>query len=351
MPGTNNRKWSQRVERDVATTRDFVEVKERERDAARTEEQSKDDRAVISASKPKARKAKEAEQMKETKAAAKIAKEAKKVEFRLAKEAEKAEREKDRLEKKAQQAEKKEKKKEKKRRTEEWGGALGESEDESEAKVDTDDDKIALPWQDWVVMAHEKVSEEKCCRFRVAVYGYPPEEGEEEVWATYQNMKTDNAQEKIDKYIQDHANFPPYSDLLIATKRKPKVGLPPAAQVDKTSPCRHGDFQGCYIKEDHPGHCKTGGYLHDLECGGVGCKKTFAPDLKEVKRLGKNNASRPTSDKPVYCCVNIAGRTGVYREEVCKHALCNECWSQAMLADDEGKSAAAGTKRRATRSN
>ena len=32
-------------------------------------------------------------------------------------------------------------------------------------------------------------------------------------------------------------------------------------------------------------------------------------------------------------------------------ALRDECWSQAMLADDEGKSAAAGTKRRASRCN
>jgi hypothetical protein len=353
-PPANNQKRLQRMERDLVKNRDYMEAKERERDAARTAMQSTDNQAVISASKPKAKKAREAEAVKQAKAAKQIDKAADKAKAAAdrekLKQAKTADREKVRLEKKNEQMKKKKKKEEKKRRTDEWDGAgRSEGEDESETTVDPDAEKVALPWKEWVVMAH--VSEEGCCRFQVAVYGYPPEEGEEEVWATYKNIKSDHAQELIDKYIQDHANFPPYSDLLIRTKRQPKEKVTPPAQVDNTSPCRHGDYQGSYIKEDHPGHCKTGGYLHKIECAGVDCKKTFAPDLKEVKRLGINNASRPTSDKPVYCCVNIAGRTGVYREEVCKHALCNECWSRAMLADDEGKTAAAGTKRRATRSN
>jgi hypothetical protein len=328
-PAANDRKRLQRMERDLAQNRDYMERKERERDATRTDVQSTDNQAVISASKPKAKKARDAEAAKQAKAAAQMAKAAEKAAANQAKTADKA---KAQLEKKAQQMEKKKKKEMKKKGTDEWGGpGRSGGDDESETTVDADANKIALPWKGWVVMAHEKVSEGECCRFRVAMYGYPPEEGEEELWATYQNIKSDGAKELIDKYIQDHANFPPYSDLLIRTKRQPKQAVPAPAQVDKTSPCRHGDYQGSYIKEDHPGHCKPGGYLHDVGCAGVDCKKTFASDLKEVKRLGKNNASRPTSDKPVYCCVNIAGRTGVYREEVCKQALCNECWSQAII--------------------
>jgi hypothetical protein len=334
------------MERELAKNQDTFEKKEREKDEARTAAQSKAFREVIAANKPKAKKAKEGKAVRQAKAVAKIAKAAGKAEAKQAKEAEKARVQLAKAKKRVEQAE--DKKNKGKKKTWQWSG--DESEDEPEIEEDGND-KESLHWKEWVVMAHEKVVlGEDRCRFHVAMYGYPSKAGEQEIWAERKNFVSDGARELIDKYIEEHANYPPYSDLLITTKRNPKKAAPPLAQVDKSSPCHHGDFQGSYKKEDHPGHCKTGGYLHELECGGVGCKKTFAPDLKEVQRLGKNYAARPTGDKPVYCCVNISGRTGIYREKVCKHALCNECWSQAMLADDEGKTTA-GTRRRATRSD
>ena len=67
MPGSNKRKRWQQVERDAAKKQGCLERKERDRDAARTEAQSRVNQAVISERKPKAKKAREAEVMKEKK--------------------------------------------------------------------------------------------------------------------------------------------------------------------------------------------------------------------------------------------------------------------------------------------
>jgi hypothetical protein len=83
--------------------------------------------------------------------------------------------------------------------------------------------------------------------------------------------------------------------------------------------------------EDHPGFCLPGKHLHDLNCGGPGCERTFAPTLKEVKHLGKDKASPPAADKPVCCCVNTDKGAGANRHHECKHALCNPCWTKAAL--------------------
>ena len=310
-PAYDKEKTAKQMKRAFTKNNDFLEEKLREEDKARAASQSRKNKEVIAENKPRAKKAKEAEKARHEKASAR---------------SEKA---------RAKAATKEEAKAERKAR---------------QSRLKSVQPK-ALPWQKWVVMGHEKVADQNCCHFQVAMYGFPPKEGEDELWATRQNFVSDGAGELIDRYIRDHANYPPFSDLLIPTKREKKKAIPPPAPVDNSSPCRHEDYQGSYIKEDHPGHCKARGYLHALECSGVGCKKTFAADMKEVERLGKNMASRPTGDKPVYCCVNIAGRTGVYREEVCRHALCNECWSKAMLAGDDGKTGAGVGRRRATRTN
>jgi hypothetical protein len=164
------------------------------------------------------------------------------------------------------------------------------------------------------------------------------------------DLVADGARTLIDKYIQDHANYPPYSDLLIS-KRKTKDKIEPAAElVDKSSPCQHGNYQLSFKMEENPGYCVPGRYLHDLKCGGPGCDRTFAANLNEVKRLGKDKAARPTADKPVYCCVNIKKEGTAYRQHECKHALCSPCWTKGMLDDESGDGPAdAGNRRRTVR--
>jgi hypothetical protein len=150
----------------------------------------------------------------------------------------------------------------------------------------------------------------------------------------------------IDKHIQEQPNFPPCSDLLLATKQKQKKGIQAPANEDRSRPCQHQMHQDSFKMEDNPGFCGPGEHLHGLMCGGIGCGSAFAANLKEVKRMGSDKASRPTKDKPVCCCLNIAGRTGADRQEQCGHALCNQCWTKAMLGDDNGGGNPTGGKRK-----
>ena len=197
-------------------------------------------------------------------------------------------------------------------------------------------------------MTHQLRKVDKTPWFRVAMYGYPPEEDEKALWAERQHLVMDGAKALIDKYIQEQANFPPYSDLLTVSKQKQKKPIQAPAKVDKSRPCQHQLYQDSFKMEDNPGFCVPGEYLHGLMCGGIGCDRAFAANLKEVKRMGADKASRPTKDKPVYCCVNIAGRTDTDRKQKCAHALCNQCWTKAMLGDDNGSGHPAGGKRKRT---
>ena len=184
--------------------------------------------------------------------------------------------------------------------------------------------------------------------FRVAMYGHPPEEGEEETWCQRKDLIEDNAQPLIDKCIREKANYQPCSDLLVS-KRKTNDKVPaPAGLLCKRSPCEHENCRVSFKMEDHPGFCGPGHHLHDLKCGGPGCERTFVPNRKEEKSLGKDKASRPTADKPVCCCVNIEKGANDCRQHVCKHALCNPCWSKAMLGDETGDGTALAGSRRKT---
>jgi hypothetical protein len=180
------------------------------------------------------------------------------------------------------------------------------------------------------------------------MHGYPPDEGKKAKlrWTGRHHFVKDGARALIDKYIQERANFPPCSDLLLATKQKQKKATQAPAKEDRSHPCQHQMCQDSFKMEDNPGFCGPGEHLHRLMCGGIGCGRAFAANLKEVKCMGSDKASRPTKDKPVHCCLNIAGRTGADRKEQCKHALCNQCWTKAMLGEDNDRRNPTGGKRK-----
>ena len=83
-----------------------------------------------------------------------------------------------------------------------------------------------------------------------------------------------------------------------------------------------------------PGFCGPGHYLHNLKCSGEGCDRTFVHNLKEERRMGSGKTSEPTTDKPVHCCVNMETGPSACRKHVCRHALCNPCWSKGVLEDE-----------------
>ena len=336
----------------MAEREDAVELEARLEDKARAERKAElDNQALIEASRPATGKKLQAEEKKEERMAKAtearfqkaLAKQAKADEKALAKQAkadEKALAKKIKAEEKAKMAKKK---------AGEWSE---EEELGDEVFVDDINDEDVLSWEKWVIMSHA-VSEVDGVTpfFRVAMYGYPPKDGEEEEWCQRKDLVKDEAGPLIDRYIKEKANYQPYSDLLVPPKPKhrgkTKVPLP---VEDNSSPCEHDNYRDCFKMEDHPGFCVEGRYLHGLTCGGVGCQRTFVSNLKEERSLGKEKSSRPTADKPVYCCINMDKGVGTSRKHQCKHALCNRCWTMAMLGEDTDRQmTVAGKRKRATR--
>jgi hypothetical protein len=330
------------LRKSVKKKEDALELEARADDMAKAALKSEtENRALIDASKPKAKKLKLAGERKTAKAA-------KAEEARLAK----AKIKEDKAREKAQDKDAKTAKKEEVRQAKarkakgQWDGGAEESDDEKEGS-----EKEAIPCEDWVIMGHA-ISEVDGITpfFKVAMYGFPPEDDEKEEWCQRKDLVKDGAKALIDMYIQVHANFQPFSGLLVSKPKKAEAA-PAARVVDKNDPCEHGSIKMSYKIEDHPGFCKPGQYLHDLKCGGSDCVRTFVPNLKEEKRLGLDESSRPTADKPVYVCINIDKGSGAYRQHSCKHALCNQCWTKAMLGEDAdgGSDGVTGKRKRAGR--
>jgi hypothetical protein len=328
------------LKKQLAENANQLEMKEREEDRKREIEQSRRNQELIDSSKPKAQAAKRADEAKQAKAARTAAAKVAKTEARSKKERKKNQ---DKEAKAAKLAEAKRMRQEPGKSSEREENS---SDEEEPGEYEENDKKELLHWKDWVIMTHKLRRVDKTPWFRVAMYGHPPEKGEKPEWAERHHLVKDGARALIDKYIQERANFPPYSDLLLASKPKPKKGIQAPANVDRSRPCQHRNYQESFKMEDNPGFCVPGEYLHGLMCGGVGCERAFAANLNEVKRMGADMASRPTRDKPVYCCLNITGRTGADRKDKCRHALCNQCWTKAMLRDDDERGQTAGGKRK-----
>jgi hypothetical protein len=80
-------------------------------------------------------------------------------------------------------------------------------------------------------------------------------------------------------------------------------------------------------------------------------RKKSSVDVNLLAADGEESSMKEVdADKPVYCCVNIEKGAGAYRQHVCKYALCNPCWSKAMLGDETGNGTAlAGSRRKPMR--
>ena len=326
---SGDKKKLKKLEKRLEERDNALELEARGQDAARAlKKSSMANQALIEASKPKAKKQRQADQKKivktaraaevrEAKLVAKQTKAAEKAEAKAAKAAEKA------VAKAAKAA--------------------------NLAMEELDPDP--LPWQEWRITGHA-ISEVDLVTpfFKVAMHGLHPKEGEKETWCQRKDLVADKATTLIDEYIRTKADYAPYNDLLVSKQKPRKVAQKKTEVLDKSSPCRHDDYRVSFNMEDHPGFCAPGQYLHSLKCGGTGCERTFVSTLKEAKPLGKDKSSRPTADKPVYCCVNIEKGSGAYRQHSCKHALCNPCWAKAVLGEDsESGTAVARVRRGAAR--
>ena len=326
-------------EKQLAENTNQLEMKQREEDMKRQLEQSRSNQELIDSSKPKAQAAKRSGEAKQAKAARTKAAKVAKTE---------AKNEKERKRKQTREAKAAKIKDAKQKPGKSSEHQENSSDEEESGEHEEHEEKELLHWKEWVIMTHKLRKVDGTPWFRVAMHGYPPEKDEKPEWAERHHLVKDGAKALIDRCIQERANFPPHSDLLLASKQRPKKAIQAPASAAKSRPCQHHNCQESFKMEDNPGFCGPGEHLHGLMCGGDGCKKAFAANLKEVKRMGADMASRPTKDKPVHCCLNMAGRTGDNRKVECRHALCNQCWTKAVLGEDDVRGQTAGGKRKRT---
>jgi hypothetical protein len=87
------------------------------------------------------------------------------------------------------------------------------------------------------------------------------------LWVTVQG--------NIDKYIEV-CNYPPYSDLLITTKEPSR--RPPLAQLTKAVLATMATSR--FLQEGRPSWSLQDWHTHELECGGVGCKRPLLQTLR-----------------------------------------------------------------------
>jgi hypothetical protein len=327
------------LQNQLAENANQLEMRRREEDMKRQLEQSRSNRELIDGSKPKAQATKRAGEAKQAKAARTEAAKVAKTE---------AKNEKERKRKQTREAKAAKIKDAKQKPGKSSEHQENSSDEEESGEHEEHEEKELLHWKEWVIMTHKLRKVDGTPWFRVAMCGYPPEKDEKPEWAERHHLVKDGAKALIDRCIQERANFPPHSDLLLASKQRPKKAIQAPASAAKSRPCQHHNYQESFKMEDNPGFCGPGEHLHGLMCGGDGCKKAFAANLKEVKRMGADMASRPTKDKPVHCCLNIAGRTGDNRKVECRHALCNQCWTKAVLGEDDVRGQTAGGKRKRT---
>jgi hypothetical protein len=117
---------------------------------------------------------------------------------------------------------------------------------------------------------------------------------------------------------------------------------PPLKVAARRKPCNHAVYQEqiTYKAERHAGHCGQGHYLFGARCNH--CR---------VKIGSKNNKEKdgertivPTSNAPLYVCVNIGlkDETGV----ACVQVICDGCWTVGTVS--QSREAGAGRSSRSS---
>jgi hypothetical protein len=198
--------------------------------------------------------------------------------------------------------------------------------------------------------------------FEVDMTGVPNEEGQEGHFATRKDLVADNAGGIVDEYIRTYCNISPWKELLLEEyedkdetneviaeeknqkKRKREVEKEAEEETKLSNDewegrtCRHDVYElsVTYVPEENAGYCKKEGYyLFGTTC--ASCSKQFVADRKGVTEAGPGLSFRASSDKPIYCCINVRGNGGSGHQEAvdgqCDHALCFDCWTVGVLKE------------------
>ena len=130
---------------------------------------------------------------------------------------------------------------------------------------------------------------------------------------------------------------------MVPTPRKKKAMVIKEKQVKagrKREPCNHASYsEGLYYApEIMATWCHKGYYLFGIGCDGCGSKfvERVVPPVGQGSTEKDKTPQIPSTNNPVYCCINIRGRDGSFEETgACSHAVCFGCWNKGIIAMDD----------------
>jgi hypothetical protein len=158
------------------------------------------------------------------------------------------------------------------------------------------------------------------------------------LWGEYALLTKDKLA-GLDDYIRTKCREEVYRDLLVKKTTTKKTAPAKIMAAKPGRPCNHGEYSDQVTYRDEPtaAYCAENYYLHGLECGN-NCGAVFVPG-KAVTVKETMRAVMPSSNAPVYCCVNIV-RTSVEATTsgggTCRHVVCNGCWKKGILSQSVG---------------
>lgn len=211
-----------------------------------------------------------------------------------------------------------------------------EREIKGDEESDTDDDDFQS--EDWAIVDHAVDKVTKKPKFK-AITGKRFDGREKFCWGERKELKKDGVR-GIDEYIQNKCSNKLFTALL--PKKKNEALAPPLKVAARRKPCNHAVYQEqiTYKAERHAGYCGQGHYLFGARCNH--CR---------VKIGSKNNKEKdgertivPTSNAPLYVCVNIGlkDETGV----ACVQVICDGCWTVGTVS--QSREAGAGRSSRSS---
>ena len=215
-----------------------------------------------------------------------------------------------------------------------------------EGTVSDDDNSIAEEMK-WKIVGHDDANKNKLW-LTVDTMEEDTVQGEERViTSTPKGLIEDGFGALVKSYIEENnLDMEKWAAVLKSTtkteakkkspsKKKQKeqivepreTGEQKEGEVTKMQVCLHNVYKDdiTYKSENNASFCSPGNYLYGIAC--AHCKVSFIAESKK-------GSYRPTTNKPVYCCVNYEGQKNKKKSgvELCRHAICHPCWAKGVVA-------------------
>jgi hypothetical protein len=209
---------------------------------------------------------------------------------------------------------------------------------ELDQDVDSDIEDQDFDPEAWEIVKHDVDKTDGKPKFR-AVVGRKVNGDDKWIWGERTDLKGDGVA-GIDEYIEKNCMDIPMFKKLLPKKKKAPAAKREVKKTTTRKQCEHEMYldEITYKPESVSSFCRDGYYLAGLKCGQPGCGVAFMARSGGDSEKSDRKCVVPSSNAPVYCCINIKGRDTRYDEQdACSHAVCNGCWKVGVLGNVNNK--------------